>query len=60
MLVVGMQSRLLGQQLIMGLFMFRIMGNTIDRTHLNTLRLVIETDALGAPLRIDHINFITR
>jgi hypothetical protein len=55
-----MQPRLLGQQLIVGLNMIGVMGNAIDRTNLDTLRLVIKANTLSAAVGVDHINFITR
>jgi hypothetical protein len=46
------------EQCIVTFTVIRIGNNGIDRTNLNTLRLIKKTNTPGAPVRINHINQI--
>jgi hypothetical protein len=53
-----MQPGVFGQQLFLGLLVFRIQRNAVYRTDFNALRLIIKADTLGALVGIDYVNLV--
>jgi hypothetical protein len=50
---------MLGKQFFLGLLVIRIFGDTVYRADFYALRLIIETHAFGALVRVDLIDLIT-